>query len=132
MASRKCLVKRAEIYRAAPVGAIVREAMYLKIILKENATENFKKFGVRVSVDPKRYPCLLNMVGRNRKKAFHGQKDRMRRRVNSWCVRPLFQGGKEVFIKSVLQAIPTFTMSCFLLPTSLYKKLKQVISRFWW
>ncbi|KAA3465150.1 reverse transcriptase-like protein [Gossypium australe] len=44
----------------------------------------------------------------------------------------LSQGGKEVFIKSVLQAIPTFAMSCFLLPNSLCKKMEGIFANFWW
>ncbi|KAA3468761.1 reverse transcriptase [Gossypium australe] len=44
--------------------------------------------------------------------------------------RLLSQGGKEVFIKAVLQAIPTYSMSCFLLPKTLCTKLESIMSRF--
>lgn len=45
---------------------------------------------------------------------------------------PLSLGGNEVFIKSVLQAIPTFAMSCFLLHDSFYAELERIIRQFWW
>ena len=42
------------------------------------------------------------------------------------------RGGKEVLINSVAQALPTYVMSCFLLPQEIIRKLTSVISRFWW
>ncbi|KAA3460831.1 reverse transcriptase [Gossypium australe] len=45
-------------------------------------------------------------------------------------IRFLSQGGKEVFIKSVVQAIPTFPMACFLIPKTLCKELEGIIEKF--
>lgn len=57
---------------------------------------------------------------------------RLTKRINSWSAKFLSQGGKEVLIKSVAQAIPTYVMSCFLLPQDIIKKLQSAISNFWW
>lgn len=35
-------------------------------------------------------------------------------------------------IKSVLQSIPTYVMSCFRLPEYLIHELEYIISKFWW
>ena len=40
----------------------------------------------------------------------------------------LSQGVREVLIKAVLQAMPTYTMGCFLLPKSLCKDIESLIA----
>ena len=41
-------------------------------------------------------------------------------------------GGKEVLIKSVAQAVPVYSMSCFKLPRGLSEHLNALIRKFWW
>jgi hypothetical protein len=40
--------------------------------------------------------------------------------------------GKEVLLKAVVQAIPTYSMGVFLLPINLCKDLNRLIQSFWW
>ncbi|KAA3482534.1 LINE-1 reverse transcriptase isogeny [Gossypium australe] len=88
--------------------------------------------GVRSTNDPERYLGLPNMVGRRKKKAFQNLKDRFRQRIDNWSIRHLSQGGKEVFIKAILQAIPKYTMAYFLLSKMLCSDLESIIAKFWW
>jgi hypothetical protein len=46
--------------------------------------------------------------------------------------RPLSRSGKEVFLKAVAQAIPTYVMSYFHIPIAVCEKLTNPISNFWW
>ena len=43
-----------------------------------------------------------------------------------------FLSGREVFIKAVIQAIPTYAMGCFKLPIGLCNEIKVMIRKFWW
>lgn len=90
------------------------------------------QLGIRRSNDAENYLGLPNMIGRKKRRAFQHLKDRIKTKVDSWCTRLLSQGGKEVFIKAVLQAIPTYTMSCFLLPLSICHEMEQLMANFWW
>ena len=42
------------------------------------------------------------------------------------------RASREVLKKSVIQAIPTYNMSCFKLPKTWYDKLNALIARYWW
>ncbi|KAL0848127.1 hypothetical protein Bca101_021374 [Brassica carinata] len=59
-------------------------------------------------------------------------KERMSERVQGWQTRFLSPAGKEVMLKAVALALPTYTMSCFLLPKTVCKKIISIMSGFWW
>ena len=56
----------------------------------------------------------------------------MANKVSRWKEKLLTHAGKEVLIKSVAQAVPSYTMSCFLLPKKLCEELTGMIGQFWW
>ncbi|KAA3474844.1 reverse transcriptase [Gossypium australe] len=72
--------------------------------------------GVRIANNPDKYLGLPTMVGRRKKNAFVQLKENFMRKIESWRIWNLSTDRKEVFIESVLQAIPIYTMQCFLLP----------------
>ncbi|XP_048611438.1 uncharacterized protein LOC125585795 [Brassica napus] len=65
-------------------------------------------------------------------KLFAFLKDKLLHRVNGWTGRWLSKGGKEVLIKSILLALPTYVMSSFLLPLEICENLASAIAQFWW
>ncbi|CAA7052486.1 unnamed protein product [Microthlaspi erraticum] len=78
------------------------------------------------------YLGLPENISGAKTKVFTFIHDRLSKRINSWSAKLLSKGGKEVMIKSVAQALPTYVMSCFLLPQATIKKLQGAISKFWW
>lgn len=88
--------------------------------------------GIKFSSNLGKYLGLPNVVGKKKKASFQSLKDRMKLRVNNWSSRLSSQGGKEIFVKSVLQSFPTYAMSCFLLSKTFYSELESIIARYWW
>jgi hypothetical protein len=97
------------------------------------AQEDLSKImGVRHVLGTGSYLGLPSMIGRKKKDTFSYIKDRIWKRINSWRGRPLSRAGKEVMIKSVLQAIPSYIMSIYLLPETTIKEIERMINSFWW
>lgn len=78
------------------------------------------------------YLGLPNMMGRSKSSTLGFLKDKVKKRIQSWDGRLISQGRKEVLVKSVVQSLPTYAMSVFLLPVEITKNLERVISKFWW
>ena len=56
----------------------------------------------------------------------------MGKKLAGWKGKLLSIGGREILIKAVAQAIPTYTMSCFQLPITLCDDLESMMRNFWW
>ncbi|XP_012072698.1 uncharacterized protein LOC105634449 [Jatropha curcas] len=78
------------------------------------------------------YLGIPSVVGRNRKEVFGYLKDRVWSKLNSWKQRALSCAGKEVLIKTVLQALPNYVMSLFLLPIMFCAELERIMTAYWW
>ena len=53
-------------------------------------------------------------------------------KLQGWKEKLLSQAGREILLKAVVQAIPTFAMSCFKLLVGLCKDIEMQIRKFWW
>ena len=79
-----------------------------------------------------KYLGLPALVGRAKKQSFIYIKERVWKKLQGWKEKLLSQVGREVLIKSVIQAISTYTMCCFKLPKGLVRDLESMIRKFWW
>ena len=74
-----------------------------------------------------KYLGMPSDVGNCTNGAFKYLRDRVWKRVQGWLELLLSAGGKEVLIKSVAQAVPTFSMSCFKLPRGLCEHINGLL-----
>lgn len=69
---------------------------------------------------------------RSKRIQFGYLRERIDNKINDWSNRFFSSGGREVLIKSILQAIPSYAMSCFKIPVLLCRAMEQSCARFWW
>jgi hypothetical protein len=79
-----------------------------------------------------KYLGLPTLDGRMSKDKFQTMKRRLVKKFNNWMERNMSSGAKEVIIKSVAQAMATYMMSIFKLPTGLCDELTHIVRNFWW
>jgi hypothetical protein len=79
-----------------------------------------------------RYLGLPALIGRSQISTFAGIKSRIWDKMHGWKENFLSQARKEVLLKAVVLAIPTYTMSVFQLPKTLCKDINSMMSKFWW
>jgi hypothetical protein len=79
-----------------------------------------------------KYLGMPSDVGRSKSGAFKYLKDKVWKKVLGWMEQLLSIGGKEILIKSIAQAVPTFSMSCFKLPRGLCDHINAMLRKFWW
>jgi len=53
-------------------------------------------------------------------------------KLSRWKEKLLSHVGKEILIKTVAQAVPTYTMSMFKLPNMLCDEMTSMVRNFWW
>ncbi|CAL9225131.1 unnamed protein product, partial [Arabidopsis halleri] len=79
-----------------------------------------------------KYLGLPEHFGRRKRDIFSSIVDRIKQRSHSWSTKFLSSAGKQILLKAVLSAMPSYAMSCFKLPASLCKQIQSVLTRFWW
>lgn len=81
--------------------------------------------GVRAVMGTGKYLGLPSMIGRSKEATFGFIKDCVWHKINFWSSKCLSKVGREVLIKSVLQSIPSYVMSIYLLPNRLVDAIEK-------
>ncbi|XP_050260094.1 uncharacterized protein LOC126705233 [Quercus robur] len=98
----------------------------------ERKIEIINELGVSEVREYEKYLGLPAVVGRNKKASLNFIKERVWNKLQGWKEKLLSQAGREVLLKAVVQAIPTFAMGCFKLPSGLLHDIEMMIRKFWW
>ena len=105
---------------------------FSKATTEDRRVELVDFLGVSEVREYEKYLGLPAVVGQKKKESLNYIKERVWHKLQGWKERLLSQAGKEVLLKAVVQAIPTFAMSCFKLQTGLIQDIERFIRKFWW
>nr|XP_027122200.1 uncharacterized protein LOC113739155 [Coffea arabica] len=83
-------------------------------------------------VNQGKYLGLPMVITRSKQQLFGYIKDNIQQRLKKWKNKLLSAAGKEVMLKSVAMAMPTYTMSCFKMPKKICKEINAVMANYWW
>ena len=89
-------------------------------------------FGAQVMTTCKKYLGLPMMGVRLKVSTFKDLQERVSKRVMGWKETNISKAGREVLIKTVAQAIPTYSMSIFKIPRAVCDGMNSVLAKYWW
>lgn len=90
------------------------------------------KLGFKQVQEHSFYLGLPTFSARKKRLQFDFLREKVGCMVQSWKSRFFSIGGREVLIKSILQAILIYAMSCFRIATSVCLEIEKLCQKFWW
>ncbi|KAM6597412.1 uncharacterized protein LOC133034387 [Cannabis sativa] len=84
------------------------------------------------ATDNSMYLGLPSTIGRNKTSILGFLKNKIKSRISSWDGKLLSWAGKEVLRKSVVQSLPFYAMSVFLLLVKTCTEIERLMAQFWW
>ena len=90
------------------------------------------RFGAQVIKPHESYLGLPSLIGKSKNNTFAQLKHKLASKLAGWKEKLLSNAGKEVLVKAVAQAVPSYTMSCFKLPNRLCDEMTGMVRQFWW
>ncbi|MCH83709.1 reverse transcriptase-like protein [Trifolium medium] len=91
-----------------------------------------KASGHMVNMDKSEVSFSRNMLNEEKEMICNRMGDRVWKKLKGWKEKCLSQAGKEILIKSIVQAISNYIMSCYKLPDGCCKEVEYMAARFWW
>uniref|UniRef100_A0A803PAX6 Reverse transcriptase domain-containing protein n=1 Tax=Cannabis sativa TaxID=3483 RepID=A0A803PAX6_CANSA len=101
-------------------------------IKKEEGEQLAAVLGVKLVDCHTKYLGMPATIGKRKKEVFEDIRTKIRTKLQGWRANLFSQAGREVLLKAIIQAIPTYIMSCFRLPKELIKDIHAMMARFWW
>jgi hypothetical protein len=87
---------------------------------------------IEVEALVEKYLGLPTALGRSSDDQFEHIVAKIKNIVNGYATKKMSSVAREVLIKEICQAIPTYSMSCFRLSKKMCKKITSIIAHFWW
>ncbi|XP_074336082.1 putative mitochondrial protein AtMg00310 [Apium graveolens] len=87
---------------------------------------------IKEADDSSKYLGLPNILGKNKSIVFGYLKDKVKASIQNWSEKNVSKPAKEILLKMVTQALPSFAMNVFLLPMELIKDIEKCMAKFFW
>uniref|UniRef100_A0A8R7RF30 Reverse transcriptase domain-containing protein n=1 Tax=Triticum urartu TaxID=4572 RepID=A0A8R7RF30_TRIUA len=98
----------------------------------EMKVETHSNSGIGTEALIEKYLGLPTALGRSSDSQFEHVVVQIKKLVNGWAPKLMSSAAREVLIKSICQAIPTYSMGCFRLSKKTCKKITSIVAKFWW
>lgn len=85
--------------------------------------------------DCEKYLGLSMASGKSKVNTFKELQEKITKRVMGWKEKFISKAGREILIKTMAQAIPTYSISLFKLPKAICDKINSLLSNdsnYWW
>ena len=117
-------------------GQMINKSKSAVLFSKNTGAEKRSEVCTRLQITKEtmneKYLGLPAQVSKSKTGTFAYIKDRIWKRIQGWKEKFLSWAGKEILIKAVAQAIPTYAMGCFDLTKTFCDQVSAMVSRYWW
>ena len=96
---------------------------------RTNVKQNIQNMmGARIMDDCEKYLGLPMASGKSKVNTFKDLQEKITRRVMGWKKKIISKAGREILIKTIVQAIPTYSMSIFKIPKTLCDTINSTVA----
>ena len=88
--------------------------------------------GAQIMSGCEKYLGLPMVGGKSKISTFKELQEKVTKRVMGWKEKHISKASREVLIKTVAQAIPTYSMSIFKIPKLVCDGINSALSKYWW
>lgn len=122
-------------YEGASGQAINRQKTTL--FFSPNTNQGVKQaiqtmLGAQIMTNCEKYLGLPMVGGKSKVGTFREIQVWVTKKVIGWKEKHISKVGREVLIKTVAQAIPTYSMSMFKLPKKICNDINSILAKYWW
>ena len=131
----KRLLDLLETYEAASGQAINRPktSLFFSTNTKPEVRRAIQQMlGARIMSNTEKYLGLPMVSGKSKVNTFKELQEKITKRMMGWKEKFISKAGREILIKMVAQAIPTYSMGLFLIPKSICDNINSILSKYWW
>ena len=88
--------------------------------------------GARIINECEKYLGLPMTSGKSKVNTFKKLHERINKRVMGWKEKFITKARREILIKTIAQAIPTYSMNLFKIPQVVGDSINSTLAKYWW